>query len=183
MPDRHPAFASRIHYVPLPQWFGEINVVWLLLAAAVFLLPSGSLFRQLPRAAWWCLGLAAIWALQPSWLALLFPGMNYAVALAWLAAALLAAVTASLREELGNGGSRCGWQGLLAGGLVQAAIGWQLTGYAADLGLFYDGAHPTTNIFGHIGQRNQYAHYLMWSVVAAVYLYAAGNLPRWGWPS
>ena len=175
-------FASRIHYVPLPQWFGEINVVWLLLAAAVCLLPSGAMFRQLPRAAWWCLALAAIWALQPYWLALLFPGMNYAVALGWLAAALLAAVTVSLREELGERQFAVwlAW-GLLAGGLVQAAIGVaQLTGYAAELGLFYDGAHPTTNIFGHIGQRNQYAHYLMWSVVAAVYLYAAGRLPRWG---
>ncbi|RBH51908.1 polymerase, partial [Pseudomonas sp. MWU13-2860] len=156
--------------------------VWLLLATAVFLLPSGGLFRQLPRAAWWCLALAAIWALQPYWLALLFPGMNYAVALAWLAAALLAAVTASLREELGERRFAVwlAW-GLLAGGLVQAAIGVaQLTGYAADLGLFYDGAHPTTNIFGHIGQRNQYAHYLMWSVVSGVYLFAVGRLGR-GW--
>jgi hypothetical protein len=48
------------------------------------------------------------------------------------------------------------------------------------LGLFYDSSHPTTNIFGHIGQRNQYAHYLMWSVVSGVYLFAVDRLAR-GW--
>ncbi|UGA40891.1 hypothetical protein JOS77_16075 [Chromobacterium haemolyticum] len=130
--------------MPLPQWFGEINVVWLLLAAAVFLLPSGALFRQLPRAALWCLALAAIWALQPYWLVLMFPGMNYATALAWLAAALLAAVTASLREEMGERPFAVwlAWA-LIIGGLVQAAIGVaQLTGYAAELGLFYDALTP-----------------------------------------
>lgn len=175
-------FASRIHYVPLPQWFGEINVVWLLLAAAVFVLPSGSLFRYMPRSAWWCLAMGLLWAGQPFWVEALFPGMNYATALAWLAAALLAAVTMSLREEMGERPFAVwlAWA-LILGGLVQAAIGVaQLTGYAAELGLFYDGSHPTSNIFGHIGQRNQYAHYLMWSVVAGVYLYAAGRLPRWG---
>ncbi|MDE1713369.1 Wzy polymerase domain-containing protein (plasmid) [Chromobacterium amazonense] len=39
-------------------------------------------------------------------------------------------------------------------------------------------SHPTSNIFGHIGQRNQYAHYLMWSVLSGVYLFAVGRLGR-----
>jgi hypothetical protein len=41
-------FASRIHFVPLPQWFGEMNVVWLMLISALFLLPSGMLFERVP---------------------------------------------------------------------------------------------------------------------------------------
>lgn len=173
-------FASRVHYVPLPQWFGEINVVWLLLAGAVLLLPSGRLFDSMPRAGWWCLGLAAAWALQPQWTKLLFPGMNYATALGWLALALLASMAASLRQALGERPFAVwlAWA-LIAGGMVQSLIGAaQITGLAAPLGLFYDGSHPTSNIFGHIGQRNQYAHYLMWSVVAGVYLSAVGGLGR-----
>ncbi|MDF0604344.1 Wzy polymerase domain-containing protein [Neisseriaceae bacterium TC5R-5] len=173
-------FASRIHYVPLPQWFGEINVIWLLLVAALCLLPSGRLFDALPRASWWCLALAAAWALQPQWVALLFPGMNYVTALAWLALALLASVVASLRGLWGERSfsTALAWA-LIVGGMVQSLIGLaQLTGLAPVLGLFYDGSHPTGNVFGHIGQRNQFAHYLMWSVLAGCYLFAIGRLSR-----
>ncbi|MEN6079546.1 PglL family O-oligosaccharyltransferase [Chromobacterium piscinae] len=175
-------FASRVHFVPLPQWFGEINVIWLLLAAGVFLLPGGRLFDSMPRAGWLCLVLAGAWALQPQFVRLLFPGMSYVTALAWLATALLASVTASLRGALGDREFAV-WlaRAVIVGGLVQSLIGSaQLTGLAPALGLFYDGSHPTSNIFGHIGQRNQYAHYLMWSVVSGVYLFAVGRLGR-GW--
>lgn len=173
-------FASRVHFVPLPQYFGEINVIWLMLAAALFLLPDGRLFQRLPRATGWCLALAAVWALQPQWVTTLFPGMSYATALAWLGMALLAAVTVNLRDAFGQRDISI-WlaRALIVGGLIQSLIGLaQLTGLAAPLGLFYDGSHPTSNIFGHIGQRNQYAHYLMWSVVAGVYLFAIGKLGR-----
>ncbi|WP_434630774.1 Wzy polymerase domain-containing protein [Chromobacterium sp. CV08] len=175
-------FASRVHFVPLPQWFGEINVIWLLLAAGALLLPSGRLFDAMPRAGWWCLLLAAIWGLQPQFVSLMFPGMSYATALGWLALALLASVTASLRGAFGEREFAV-WlaRAIIVGGLVQSLIGAaQLTGLAPALGLFYDGSHPTTNIFGHIGQRNQYAHYLMWSVISGVYLFAVRRLGR-GW--
>ncbi|MGC0152300.1 Wzy polymerase domain-containing protein [Chromobacterium vaccinii] len=175
-------FASRVHFVPLPQWFGEINVIWLLLAAGALLLPTGRLFDAMPRAGWWCLLLAAIWGLQPQFVSLMFPGMSYATALGWLALALLASMTASLRSAFGEREFAV-WlaRAIIVGGLVQSLIGAaQLTGLAPVLGLFYDGSHPTTNIFGHIGQRNQYAHYLMWSVISGVYLFAVGRLGR-GW--
>ncbi len=173
-------FASRVHFVPLPQWFGEINVIWLLVAAGALLLPGGKLFDAVPRAGWWCLLLAGVWALQPQLVSLMFPGMSYATALGWLALALLASITASLRGAFGEREFAV-WlaRAVIVGGLVQSLIGAaQLTGLAAPLGLFYDGSHPTTNIFGHIGQRNQYAHYLMWSVVSGVYLFAVGRLGR-----
>ncbi|MBA4709940.1 PglL family O-oligosaccharyltransferase [Aquitalea aquatica] len=175
-------FASRIHFVPLPQWFGEMNVVWLMLAAAVYLLPSGMLFERVPRASWWCLLLAIVWALQPQLVHALFPGMSYATALAWLAVALLAGLSYSLQQTFGSREFAV-WlaRAIIVGGLVQSLIGLaQLTGLANSLGLFYDSAHPTTNIFGHIGQRNQYAHYLMWSVVSGVYLFAVDRMVR-GW--
>ncbi|UTH75438.1 PglL family O-oligosaccharyltransferase [Chromobacterium sp. IIBBL 290-4] len=175
-------FASRVHFVPLPQWFGEINVVWLLLAAGLLLLPSGRLFDAVPRASGWCLALAAAWGLQPQFVHLLFPGMSYVTALGWLALALLASMTASLRGAFGDREFAV-WlaRAIIVGGLVQSLIGVaQLTGMAPALGLFYDGSHPTSNIFGHIGQRNQYAHYLMWAMVSGVYLFAVRRLGK-GW--
>ena len=174
-------FASPIHYLPLPQCFGELSVVWLLLAAVIFLLPSGAVFRHMPRCAWWCLAMGLLWAGQTFWMEILFPGINYGTALAWLASALLATVSVSLREEMGERWFAVwlAWA-LLVGGLMQSTIGIaQLTGQAREFSFFYDAAHPTSNIFGHLGQRNQYAHYLMWSIIAGVYLYTVEQLPRW----
>ncbi|WP_024301198.1 PglL family O-oligosaccharyltransferase [Pseudogulbenkiania sp. MAI-1] len=180
-------FASRFHYVPLPQWWGEINVVWLTVLAAVLLLVGqAGLFERLPRAALWALLAASCWALQPLLVPTLFPGMSWATALAWTSMALLACVTVTLRERFGlrELTTWLAWA-LLTGALIQSLIGAaQLTGLAEAMGglLFYDRAHPTTNIFGHIGQRNQFAHYLMWGVVAGCYLHAADRLPaRWLW--
>jgi O-antigen ligase len=169
-------FASPIHYLPLPQWWGEIMTVWLALGTALLLACNGTLFERLPRASIWCLVLAVCWAGQPWFVKILFPGMNQATALAWAVLAVLAGATQTLRDEIGI--SRLtfwlAWA-LVIGALVQSLIGLtQLTGVAPLLNgvIFYDGAHPTTNIFGHIGQRNQYAHYLMWGVVAGAYLFS-----------
>lgn len=169
-------FASPVHYVPLPQWWGEILTVWLALGAGLCLIVYGKLFDCLPRASWWCLLLAMCWALQPYWVNIIFLGMNQATALAWLVMAMLAAVTFSLRNIWGL--SRLthylAWA-LVIGALLQSLIGFtQLTGLAQMMNglVFYDSAHPTSNIFGHIGQRNQYAHYLMWGMIGGTWLFA-----------
>jgi O-antigen ligase len=63
---------------------------------------------------------------------------------------------------------------LVIGGILQSTIGiLQFTGlaqYCNDL-IFYDYIHPTTNIFGHFGQRNHYCHYISWSIFALIYLF------------
>jgi O-antigen ligase len=169
-------FASPVHYLPLPQWWGEIITVWLSLGACLLLVFNGTLFERLPRSAIWCLILALCWAAQPWFVKTLFPGMTYATALAFAALAYLAAATLTLREELGLSRTTywLAWA-LIIGALVQSLIGFtQVTGLAPLLNgaVFYDSSHPTTNIFGHIGQRNQYAHYLMWGVIAGVYLFS-----------
>ncbi|KZE34868.1 O-antigen ligase [Crenobacter luteus] len=173
-------FLSRLHYVPLPQWWGEVTVVWLVVLA--WLLAPRAAAVAWPRATWWMLAMAAFWAAQPLWMPLAFPGMNWATALGFLSLALLAAVTAGLRERWGEATllRALAWA-LLAGALAQSAIGFcQVTGLAEAMGglLFYDRAHPTSNVFGHIGQRNQYAHYLCWGVAATAYLYAQRALSR-----
>ena len=42
----------------------------------------------------------------------------------------------------------------------------------------YDRGNPAGNIMGNIGQRNQYAQFLGWGLVAACYLYAKNSLRR-----
>lgn len=175
-------FASRVHYVPLPQYFGEINVVWLTALAGACLLLAGQGLRQLPAAAVWMLGLAAYWQAQVWLVPLVFPGLNSATALAFVALAVLALVTAQLKLYFGISKvlTALAWA-LVAGAIVQSLIGFcQLTGLAQVMGgvLFYDHSHPTTNVFGHIGQRNQYAHYLMWGLLCGVYLHVTGQMSR-----
>ncbi|AXK38592.1 PglL family O-oligosaccharyltransferase [Crenobacter cavernae] len=173
-------FISRLHYVPLPQWWGEATVVWL--AVLAWLCAPRASAVSWPRAAWWMLALAAFWAAQPLWLPLDFPGMNWATALGFLSLALLAGVTAGLSERWGEEYlvRSLAWA-LLTGAVLQSAIGFcQVTGLAEVMGgvLFYDRAHPTTNVFGHIGQRNQYAHYLTWGCAALAYLFAQRAVSR-----
>ncbi|MCW3481741.1 Wzy polymerase domain-containing protein [Neisseriaceae bacterium JH1-16] len=176
-------FLSRLHYVPLPQWFGEAVVVWLALAAWLFLLPGGALPARLPRASVWMLVLAVVWAVQPWFVDILFPGMNWATSLCFAALALLGYITVALRERHGSVSVTVwlAW-GLLFGALAQSLIGFcQVTGLAEKMGgvLFYDSSHPTTNVFGHIGQRNQYAHYLAWGALATAYLACERRLKTW----
>ncbi|GGY10110.1 PglL family O-oligosaccharyltransferase [Paludibacterium paludis] len=181
-------FASRTHYLPLPQWWGEMETVWFALGSLLFALPLREALNRLPRAAIWCLMLGLVWALQPWLVPVLFPGLNTVTALAWCVLALLALAGSTLREELGNGELTI-WlaRALMAGALVQSLIGLaQVTGLAelSNGILFYDSEHPTTNIFGHIGQRNQFAHYLMWGMLAGVFLRSVnrlGKLPFLAW--
>ena len=63
---------------------------------------------------------------------------------------------------------------LITGAILQSIISiLQYTGYYKFLGslIFYDGHRPTTNIFGHFGQRNHYCHYLTWAVFGLIYLH------------
>lgn len=68
---------------------------------------------------------------------------------------------------------------ILIGALLQACLGWvQLLGLAREMhGLvLFDGNNPAGNIMGNIGQRNQYAQFLMWGCVSACYLRAIERL-------
>jgi hypothetical protein len=92
-------FLSRLHYLPQPQWWGEVSVVWLTLAAWLCSRPGPR--AVWPRATFWMLALALVWSTQGEWVRLDFPGLNQVTALAFIALALLAGVTAHLRERFG----------------------------------------------------------------------------------
>jgi O-antigen ligase len=176
-------FLSRFHFLPLPQWWAEISVV-VMTALACLLLPHTA--TPWPRASRWMMWLALAWALQPWLVPVWFPGLNQATALAFVALSVLALAMHRWRELAGSD-AVIGMlsKALLVGTLLQSLIGLaQVTGLAEAMGgvLFYDSSHPTTNVFGHIGQRNQYAQYLCWGIIAAVWLSVSGQLARrWCW--
>ena len=166
-------FLSPFHYRPLPQWWGEISVVFLA-GLAILLLPVRA--SVLPRISWLMLLLALVWAVQPAFVQVAFPGMNYATALAF---ASLGLVAAGIRrwQAISSPVVVMAWLawGLLGGALLQSLIGvLQMIDLARHFAgvVFYDPSHPTSNIFGHLGQRNQYAHYLSWGMVALAWLAA-----------
>lgn len=176
-------FLSRFHFLPLPQWWGEITVV-VLAAFAMLCLPRQRI--SWPRSSQWMLLMALVWAVQPWFVPLYFPGLNQASALAFVALSVLALAVSCWRQAVGSEAVVSVLaKALLIGTLLQSLIGLaQVTGLAEAMGgvLFYDSSHPTTNVFGHIGQRNQYAHYLTWGVIAGVWLLASGQIARrWGW--
>jgi len=178
-------FLSRFHFLPLPQWWGEITVV-VLSSCTMLCLPRASI--AWPRSSQWLLLMAGVWAIQPWFVSLHFPGLNQATALAFISLSVLALAVAHWQRLAGTDQVvNTLAKGLLIGTLLQSLIGLaQVSGLAEAMGgvLFYDGSHPTTNVFGHIGQRNQYAHYLTWGVIAGVWLMACGQLSRrLGWAS
>jgi O-antigen ligase len=131
--------------------------------------------------AWvYCLALGLCWAMQPEVVKTPFPGLNYAAALAWVAVAGVASITDSLRTTLSLGRiTRYLAYALLIGTLLQSLAGFtQIIGLAPRLGgwVFSLDVGPSSTITGNIGQRNLYADYLMWGVVAAVYLVACGKI-------
>lgn len=71
--------------------------------------------------------------------------------------------------------------GLLAIALLQCVLGWiQLLGLAPKMhGLvLFDKDNSIMSVFGNIGQRNLYADFLMWGVLAACYLFAVEKLNK-----
>lgn len=71
---------------------------------------------------------------------------------------------------------------ILVAALLQALIGFtQLMGMTS-LGhgyLLVDPVNPRNNIMGNFGQRNQFAQFLSWGVIAAAYLCMTGRLRAW----
>lgn len=68
---------------------------------------------------------------------------------------------------------------VLVSSLLQACLGWiQLLGLAREMhGLvLFDMNNPAGNIMGNVGQRNQYAQFLMWGCLSACYLRAVERL-------
>lgn len=171
---------NNVHYDPQPQFWAEMTVAW-----AIIGLFSFTLWRNtkiyIPSIALPLCAFALYLILQTFFMTDLdFPGLNYVSSLEMLLCIFLAISINTIRNTYGLRyivTTIC--YTLLIGAILQTLIGLiQYTGttrYFGDM-IFYDSSHPTTNIFGHFGQRNHYAHYLSWGTFGLIYLYQQRRL-------
>ncbi|QQS16860.1 MAG: O-antigen ligase C-terminal domain-containing protein [Neisseriales bacterium] len=175
-------FIRCIAYHPIPNWFIGVSVVLITSMLWLTLLVCHKLPSRIPSTSYWMIGLAIIWFIQPLCVDILFPGFNVWAVLVFLSMALLAYVSSGLQhlwtaEKLVS----CLAWALVIGAVMQAIVGiLQFTGLASHLHgwIAYDSSHKTT-IIGIIGQRNLYAHYLAWGMLATGYLVACHQLKSW----
>ncbi|BCL77161.1 hypothetical protein JHS3_28970 [Jeongeupia sp. HS-3] len=162
-------------YPPNPVFPSELAAYALatLLILAVAGLPTRRNERtSLPWMSTVWLGLAAVLALQcvvttvPYW-------SEYTIPMLYMVTAGLSVwALARARDEFGAAPlvQALAW-GLVAGALFNSAIAveqiYQLIKFGPRL------------IFGHIGQKNMYGHYLAWGFASVMWLAATGKMPRW----
>jgi O-antigen ligase len=161
------------HYDPLPEFWGETSFAWLgisLFLIVCFYFKSLSLPSiTLPLILFACALL-----IQPFVVHIDFVGLSYVAAFEMILCILIAIAISTLITEYGREQILliiC--YSLLIGAILQSLLG--LIQYLNLLKffpwVFYDSAHPNSDIFGHFGQRNHYCHYLSWGIFGLIYLY------------
>ncbi|MCX8514732.1 MAG: hypothetical protein RL017_64 [Pseudomonadota bacterium] len=161
------------HYDPLPEFWGETAFAWL--GISLFLIIC-FYFKNLsiPTITIPLVLFAIILLIQPYFLHIDFIGLSYIAALEMCLCVLLAVAISTLITQYGREQILLIISyALLIGAILQSLLG--LIQYLDLLKLFpwvfYDSAHPNSDIFGHFGQRNHYCHYLSWGVFSLIYLY------------
>lgn len=164
---------NNVHYDPLPQFWAEMSVAWA--SISLFLITCFSLKELNIPTIVIPLAIFAIYLyIQQFFVHIDFIGLSYVSSLEMFVCILLAIGISTLRKQLGLENivtMIC--VSLIIGALLQSTIGLlQYTGLYKYFGnyIFYDSSHPTTNIFGHFGQRNHYCHYLTWAIFGVIYL-------------
>ena len=165
---------SSYHYDPLPEFFAETTFAW---AAITLFLIIIFAYKHItiPRITIPLALLAAFLFIQNKFVNIDYVGLSYVAGMELILCIMLAISFSTLIEEFGLESiitTIC--IALLIGAILQSAIGFlQYTGMYKLFGgiIFYDSLHPTTNIFGHFGQRNHYCHYLSWAIFGLIYLF------------
>ncbi len=173
---------NNIHYDPLPQFWTEI--LFAILCISLFIITALSNKKlYIPRISLALILFGVFIFLQQFIRPLDFVSVSYILIIELFIGLLLAI---SVNTIVKNYGLPTIFTyicvALLIGGILQSLIGFsQYTGLYAHFGdwVFYDELHPTTNIFGNIGQRNHYCHYLSWSFFALIYLRYNKRIPNY----
>lgn len=165
---------SPFHYDPLPEFFAESAFAWA--SISIFLITLfASKHISIPRIIIPLTLLAVFIFIQNKFVNIDYVGLSYVAGMELILCIMLAVSFSTLIEEFGIQtiiNTIC--VALLIGAILQSAIGFlQYSGMYKILGnfLFYDSLHPSTNIFGHFGQRNHYCHYLSWALFGLIYLF------------
>ena len=162
------------HYDPNPQFWAE----WIFAVAAItlfVLVVCQTKYLNIPLLVIPLLCFMLFISVQHYWVRESFLGLVYIVSGEMFICVLLTIAISTLIREWGIPkllSIIC--LALVVGALLQSAIGFlQYSGLYRFVGdwIFYAVAHPTTNIFGHFGQRNHYCDYLSWAIFSCIYLF------------
>lgn len=167
------------HYDPLPEYWAEITFAF---AGICLFLIVAFAFNEIniPRIVIPLSLFGIFLAVQQYFVKIDYVGLSYVASFEMLLCILLVISISTLIVQLGietTISMIC--LSLIVGAILQSAIGLlQYTGLYKIFGnlIFYDSLHPTTNIFGHFGQRNHYCHYLSWAVFGLIYLYSKNKI-------
>lgn len=161
---------------PLPSFFLEAGSLLGCLALLALTLFSGCLKAHPPAASYYFMALAVFWAAQARIMQLVYVGMSDMAAWTFAILALLCWACRGWMVRLGTERAVSILAGvLLLGAVLQAAVGWLQ--YADLAGKFHGVLMYRKGIVeGQLAQRNHFAHYLMWGVLAAGWLWAQRRL-------
>ncbi len=161
---------------PLPSFFLEAGSLLGCLALLALTLFSGCLKARPPAASYYFMALAVFWAAQARIMQLAYVGMSDMAAWTFVILALLCWACRGWMVRLGTERAVSILAGvLLLGAVLQAAVGWLQ--YADLAGKFHGVLMYRKGIVeGQLAQRNHFAHYLMWGVLAAGWLWAQRRL-------
>lgn len=193
----HPAAKLPIYILPCFLWIGIVPFTFALklkpspdfyhdaaaaagLIVLLFLTAGKKLFDvKIPPISFLLFAMAAFWYLQARLMNLIYPGMNDIVSWIFILLAVSAWACKSLVAHFGQERivTLFAWS-LLIGSLLQSCIvviqfaGWEDTPLLQNI-IVYSGQ----GVIGHIGQRNNLGHYLMWGILAAAYLNGQRKIP------
>lgn len=172
---------NNVHYDPLPQFWAEATFAWASLSLFMIVCLG---FQELciPKISIPLLIFAIYLAIQPYLVNITFPGLSYVASIEFIICILLAISFSTLLAQYGIKYIVITIAlALVIGAILQSIISLlQYTGYYKYFGslIFFDSAHPTTDIFGHFGQRNHYCHYMAWATFGLIYIYLEEKLNK-----
>ena len=177
-------FLLTIRMYPTTSYFLDSLTAIMALTMVVILGIQGQLFMKLPKTSIFFIILALLWYIQTLLLPIHFPGQNYFAAGVLLS---MAALSFSVQALINRFGRQKIFiilaTALMIGALFEAGVALlQLLGLAKNWNQFFGQISMNLDnivlapakgiIFGQLGQRNHFAHYLMWGVAATIYLYS-----------
>ncbi|MDD3267323.1 MAG: O-antigen ligase family protein, partial [Burkholderiales bacterium] len=176
-------FAIPYAYFPISKFYSES--ISLLSGVAIFALAIFSTDKiKFPPVAIASFAFAAFALIQPLFVHLYFPGNNNYLALIFIICGLVAIGVSSIVESQVDGVKKVmtfiSWT-LVISATIQAIIAYlQYTGKAQNFSEFIlytsNGAGDGSNIFGNIGQPNQFTDFISIGVVALCYLFVIGQI-------
>ena len=170
-------------YFPVSKFYSEISAMFLAVLLGVVLICRSKTINISPVAIA-CFVFAVFLLVQVFFVRIRFPGVNISMAIEFIFLGVFSiGISSSIfgSYEIQNKLVNFVVWGALFGATIQALIGFlQYTGIAADWGnyIFYVNS-DSVNLFGNIGQRNQFVDFVSIGVFALSYLFFMRKINIW----